>query len=258
MSTEPRFQTPARVEIRGLSLWYGDVRALEAVSLTAPERRITALIGPERSGKSTLLRCLNRMNDLVQGVRIEGECRVGGLEVRDPGLDVTWLRCRVGMVFPKPSPFPQSVFDNVAFGLRIAGCAGSELGDRVATALRRVGLWEAVADSLHADARRLPEEQRQRLCLARTLALDPEVFVMDEPAAGLDPVSTARLEDLVRDLRQDHTILLATDNLQQAARLSDVTAFLDRGVLVEVDATGRLLSTPGDPRTEAFVTGRRS
>lgn len=256
VNAESRLQTPARVEIQDLSLWYGATQALRSVSLTVPERRIAALIGPGGSGKSTLLRCLNRMNDLIHGVRISGECRVGGIEVNDPGVDVGWLRRRVGLIAHDASPFPQSVFDNVAFGPRIAGCVGSELDDRVAAALRRASLWDELKDRLGDSALGLLEGQRRRLCIARALAVDPEVLLLDEPAGWLDPIASARIEELVRDLRQDHTILLATHHLQSAARLSDVTAFLQGGELVEVDDTGRLFSRPRDPRTEDYLTGR--
>lgn len=258
VNAESRLQTPARVEIQDLSLWYGATQALRSVSLTIPERRITALIGPGGSGKSTLLRCLNRMNDLVDGVRISGECRVGGVEVRDPGVDVGWLRRRVGLIAHDASPFPQSVFDNVAFGLRIAGCPGSELDDRVVSALRRADLWDEVKDRLGDSALGLPESLRRRLCIARALAVDPEVLLLDEPAGGLDPVASARIEELVRDLRHSHTLVVVTHHLPLAARLSDVTAFLQGGELIEVDDTGRLFSRPRDPRTEDYLTGRHA
>jgi phosphate transport system ATP-binding protein len=249
-------QNPARIEIRSLSLWYGSTQALRSVSLIATERQITALIGPSGCGKSTLLRCLNRMNDLIPGVRTSGECLVGGVEVHDPGVDVTQLRRRVGMIFQRSNPFPQSVFDNVAFGLRISGCSGSELEDRVASALRRAALWDEVRDRLDEHALRLSGGQQQRLCIARAVAVEPEVLLMDEPASALDPVSAGRIEELIRELRRDYTILMVTHHLQQAARLSDRTAFLLQGELVEVDSTERLFSQPQDRRTEDYVTGR--
>lgn len=255
MNTEPS-QNPACIEIRSLSLWYGATQALRSVSLVAPERQITALIGPSGCGKSTLLRCLNRMNDLIPGVRTSGECRVGGVDVHDPAVDVTQLRRRVGMIFQKSNPFPQSVFDNVAFGLRIGGCSGSELEDRVASALQRAALWDEVRDRLEEHALRLSGGQQQRLCIARAVAVEPEVLLMDEPASALDPVSAGRIEELIRELRRDYTILMVTHHLQQAARLSDRTAFLLQGELVEWDTTERMFSQPRDRRTEDYVTGR--
>lgn len=247
---------PARIELQDLSLWYGDTQALRSISLTAPERRITALIGPSGCGKSTLLRCLNRMNDLIPGVRLRGVCRVGGVDVQDPAIDVTRLRRRVGMIFQKSNPFPRSVFDNVAFGLRIGGCSGSELEGRVRSALQRAALWDEVKDRLEDHALRLSGGQQQRLCIARAVAVEPEVLLMDEPASALDPVSAARIEDLIRELREAYTILLVTHQMQQAARLSDFTAFIHQGELIELDQTERLFSQPRDARTEDYVTGR--
>lgn len=258
MNAKACFQTPARIEVRGLSVGYGDTQALRSVTLTVPERRITALIGPAGSGKSTLLRCLNRMIDLVDGVRISGECRVGGVEIRDPGVDVGWLRRRVGLVARDPGLFPRSVFDNVAFGARLAGCRGTELHDRVAAALQRACVWSEVKDRLGDIAPGLPEGLQRRLGIARALAVDPQVLLLDEPAGGLDPVASAGIEELLRDLRRDLTLLMVTHRLQQAARIADLTAFLLGGELVEVDDTGRLFSRPGDPRTEEYLTGRRA
>jgi phosphate transport system ATP-binding protein len=251
-------QNPVCIEIQSLSLWYGSTQALRSVSLIVPERQVTALIGPSGCGKSSLLRCLNRMNDLIPGVRVSGGCRVGGVDVQDPQVDVTQLRRRVGMIFQKSNPFPQSVFDNVAFGLRIGGCSGSELEGRVASALRRAALWDEVRDRLDENALRLSGGQQQRLCIARAVAVEPEVLLMDEPASALDPVSVGRIEDLIRELREDYTILMVTHHMQQAARLSDQTAFLHQGELVEVDRTDRIFSQPRDPRTEDYVTGRFS
>jgi len=251
-------QNPVCIEIQSLSLWYGPTQALRSVSLIVPERQVTALIGPSGCGKSSLLRCLNRMNDLIPGVRVSGGCRVGGVDVQDPQVDVTQLRRRVGMIFQKSNPFPQSVFDNVAFGLRIGGCSGSELEGRVVSALRRAALWDEVRDRLGENALRLSGGQQQRLCIARAVAVEPEVLLMDEPASALDPVSVGRIEDLIRELREDYTILMVTHHMQQAARLSDQTAFLHQGELVEVDRTDRIFSQPRDPRTEDYVTGRFS
>lgn len=256
--TSEASQNPVCIEIQSLSLWYGPTQALRSVSLIVPERQVTALIGPSGCGKSSLLRCLNRMNDLIPGVRVSGGCRVGGVDVQDPQVDVTQLRRRVGMIFQKSNPFPQSVFDNVAFGLRIGGCSGSELEGRVASALRRAALWDEVRDRLGENALRLSGGQQQRLCIARAVAVEPEVLLMDEPASALDPVSVGRIEDLIRELREDYTILMVTHHMQQAARLSDQTAFLHQGELVEVDRTDRIFSHPRDPRTEDYVTGRFS
>ena len=256
--TSEALQNPVCIEIQSLSLWYGPTQALRSVSLIVPERQVTALIGPSGCGKSSLLRCLNRMNDLIPGVRVSGGCRVGGVDVQDPQVDVTQLRRRVGMIFQKSNPFPQSVFDNVAFGLRIGGCSGSELEGRVVSALRRAALWDEVRDRLGENALRLSGGQQQRLCIARAVAVEPEVLLMDEPASALDPVSVGRIEDLIRELREDYTILMVTHHMQQAARLSDQTAFLHQGELVEVDRTDRIFSQPRDPRTEDYVTGRFS
>ena len=256
--TSEASKNPVCIEIQSLSLWYGPTQALRSVSLIVPERQVTALIGPSGCGKSSLLRCLNRMNDLIPGVRMSGGCRVGGVDVQDPQVDVTQLRRRVGMIFQKSNPFPQSVFDNVAFGLRIGGCSGSELEGRVASALRRAALWDEVRDRLGENALRLSGGQQQRLCIARAVAVEPEVLLMDEPASALDPVSVGRIEDLIRELREDYTILMVTHHMQQAARLSDQTAFLHQGELVEVDRTDRIFSQPRDPRTEDYVTGRFS
>lgn len=256
--TSEALQNPICIEIQSLSLWYGQTQALRSVSLIVPERQVTALIGPSGCGKSSLLRCLNRMNDLISGVRVSGGCRVGGVDVQDPQVDVTQLRRRVGMIFQKSNPFPQSIFDNVAFGLRIGGCSGSELEGRVASALRRAALWDEVRDRLGENALRLSGGQQQRLCIARAVAVEPEVLLMDEPASALDPVSVGRIEDLIRELREDYTILMVTHHMQQAARLSDQTAFLHQGELVEVDRTDRIFSQPRDPRTEDYVTGRFS
>jgi phosphate transport system ATP-binding protein len=254
--TSEASQNPVCIEIQSLSLWYGATQALRSVSLIVPERQVTALIGPSGCGKSSLLRCLNRMNDLIPGARVSGGCRVGGVDVQDHRVDVTQLRRRVGMIFQKSNPFPQSVFDNVAFGLRIGGCSGSELEGRVESALQRAALWDEVRDRLGESALRLSGGQQQRLCIARAVAVEPEVLLMDEPASALDPVSVGRIEDLIRELREDYTILMVTHHMQQAARLSDQTAFLHQGELVEVGRTDSIFSQPRDPRTEDYVTGR--
>jgi phosphate transport system ATP-binding protein len=245
------------LETRSLDLWYGPKRALAAIDLLVPARRVTAFIGPSGCGKSSLLRCFNRMNDLIPGVRVAGACRVGGRDILGPEEDVTDLRRRVGMVFQKSNPFPKSVYDNVAFGLRIAGLrGGSEMDGRVERALRRAALWEEVKDRLADGASSLSGGQQQRLCIARAVAIEPSVLLMDEPASALDPVSTGRIEELIRELRRDYTIVVVTHNMQQAARISDHTAFFYLGEMVEMDRTARIFSQPRDPRTEDYVTGR--
>ena len=250
------FQTPVRIEIRDLCVGYGSVRALQSVSFTAQEAGITAILGSGGAGKSALLRSLNRMNDLIPGARTSGSCRVSGIDVLDVGIDLPWLRRRVGLILQDAVPFPLSVSENVAFGLRLAGCPGSEIEERVVAALRRVGLWNEVRDRLGDTALRLSEEQARRLCIARALAVGPAVLLLDEPSGALDPVSSARIEDVIRGLRADHTVLIATCDPRLAARLSDQTAFLDQGELVEIDDTARLFSHPRDPRTERYLTGR--
>ena len=247
---------PVRIEVRDLSVGYGSIRALRSVSFTAREACITAILGPGGSGKSTLLRCLNRMNDLIPGARTSGSCRVGGLDVRDAGVDPTELRRRVGLVLQDSAPFPLSVSENVAFGLRLAGCPGSEIEERVAAALVRVGLWSEIRDRLGNIATRLEEDQARRLCIARALAIGPAVLLLDDPSGALDPVSSARIEDVIRGLRVDHTVLVATRDPRLAARLAGQTAFLHEGELVEIDDTARFFSHPRDPRTERYLTGR--
>jgi len=247
------------IETQSLGLWYGATQALRDVAISIPERQVTAFIGPSGCGKSSLLRCFNRMNDLIPDARVAGTCRIGGLDVLAPDVDVTALRRRVGMVFQKSNPFPKSVFENVAFGLRVAGVSGrSELSGRVEQALRRAALWEEVRDRLELPAGRLSGGQQQRLCIARAIAIEPSVVLMDEPASALDPVSTGRIEELIRELRRDYTLVIVTHNMQQAARISDFTAFFYLGEMIEMDRTGRMFSNPSDPRTEDYVTGRFS
>jgi len=248
---------PPMVEIEGLSLWYGEKRALKDISMAVAKYRITAYIGPSGCGKSTLLRCLNRMNDLVDGVRIEGKVRIGGTDIADPSLDVTELRKRVGMVFQKSNPFPKSIYENVAYGPRILGIRSrNELDAIVERSLRAAALWEEVADRLWDSALSLSGGQQQRLCIARALAVEPEVLLMDEPCSALDPIATAKIEELMLDLKQRYTIIIVTHNMQQAARVSDDTGFLLLGGLVEFAVTKELFTTPRDPRTEAYITGR--
>jgi phosphate transport system ATP-binding protein len=245
------------VSIEGLSLWYGDKRALKNISMSVPAQRITAYIGPSGCGKSTLLRCFNRMNDLVDGVRIEGKIRIGGIDVYDPALDVTELRKRVGMVFQKSNPFPKSIYENIAYGPRILGVRHrSQLDGIVERSLRRAALWEEVSDRLKDSALGLSGGQQQRLCIARALAVEPEVLLMDEPCSALDPIATAKIEELMLDLKQEYTIVIVTHNMQQAARVSDYTGFMLLGELVEFGVTKDLFTNPRDRRTEDYITGR--
>jgi phosphate transport system ATP-binding protein len=245
------------VSIEGLSLWYGEKRALKNISMSVPAQRITAYIGPSGCGKSTLLRCFNRMNDLVDGVRLEGKIRIGGIDVYDPALDVTELRKRVGMVFQKSNPFPKSIYENAAYGPRILGVRHRhELDAIVERSLRRAALWDEVSDRLKDSALGLSGGQQQRLCIARALAVEPEVLLMDEPCSALDPIATAKIEELMLDLKQEYTIVIVTHNMQQAARVSDYTGFMLLGELVEVGVTKDLFTNPRDRRTEDYITGR--
>ena len=244
------------ISIDGLHLWYGAVQALRGITMAIPAGQVTSLIGPSGCGKSTLLKCLNRMNDLVEGCRVEGTVRLMGEDVyRD--LEPTQLRRRVGMVFQKPSPFPMSIFDNVAFGPRTHGRPGrGELEEIVERSLRQAALWDEVKDRLRKGAGGLSGGQQQRLCIARALAVGPEVLLMDEPTSALDPISTSRIEELMDQLRRQVTIVLVTHSMQQAVRVSQRTAFFLAGELVEYADTGRLFTMPRDPRTERYITGR--
>jgi len=242
-----------RIEVRKLNFFYGARQALFDVSLTVPINRVTALIGPSGCGKSTLLRTLNRMNETVKVSRLEGEILLDGEDIHDQ--DVTRLRRRVGMVFQRPNPFPKSIFDNIAYGLRINGYKG-DLAEAVEKSLRRAALWEEVKDSLQKSAYALSGGQQQRLCIARALAVDPEVLLLDEPCSALDPISTAKIEELLFSLKDNCTMAIVTHNMQQAARSSDLTAFMLEGRLIEFQSTEQLFTTPTDPRTEAYITGR--
>jgi len=245
------------VEIEHLSLWYGAKQALRDVSMSVPKHRVTAYIGPSGCGKSTLLRCLNRMNDLVDGVRVTGTVRIGGTDIYDPTLDVTELRKRVGMVFQKSNPFPKSVFENVAYGPRILGVrTRSDLEAVVERSLRAAALWEEVQDRLGDSALGLSGGQQQRLCIARAIAVEPDVLLMDEPCSALDPIATAKIEELMLELKNSYTIVIVTHNMQQAARVSDYTGFMLLGELVEVGVTRELFTNPRDKRTEDYITGR--
>ncbi len=248
---------PVKFEVRRLDFYYGQVQALKDVNLTLPDRRITAFIGPSGCGKSTLLRVFNRMYGLYPGHRATGEVRLDGEDILAPTVDVASLRFRVGMVFQKATPFPMSIFDNVAFGLRLARrISRSELAERVEEALRTAAMWEEVKDKLHEDGRGLSGGQQQRLCIARTLAVRPEVILFDEPTAALDPISTLRIEETLQSLRESYCIAIVTHNLQQAARVSNVTAFMYLGELVEIGPTEQIFTAPKSRRTDDYVTGR--
>jgi phosphate transport system ATP-binding protein len=248
---------PPRMAVSELDLFYGDFRALRSISLEIPEHRVTAFIGPSGCGKSSFLRVLNRMNDLVPTARIVGKVQLDGQDIYDPSVDVVLLRKRIGMVFQKPNPFPMSIFDNVAYGPRIHGeSRKSVLNQQVEESLRSAALWDEVKDRLNKGALSLSGGQQQRLCIARSLAVKPEVLLMDEPASALDPISTSKVEDLIRELRQHYTIVIVTHNMQQAARISDFTTFFLSGELVEYGPTGAMFTNPKDQRTEDYITGR--
>ncbi len=248
-----------------LDFFYGSFRALSDVNLTVREREITALIGPSGCGKSTFLRCLNRMNDLIPGTKVEGSLTYHGEDLYGPGVDAIEVRRRVGMVFQKPNPFPKSIYDNVAFGAKVNGYKGN-MDDLVEESLRSAALWDEVAKKLKQSANGLSGGQQQRLCIARTIAVKPEVILMDEPCSALDPIATLRIEELMGELKKDFTIVIVTHNMQQAARVSDVTAFFTAkadettgqrtGLLVEVAPTEKLFTTPNDQRTEDYIAGR--
>jgi phosphate transport system ATP-binding protein len=247
----------ARISVKNLDLYYGNFRALRAITMDITQGRVTALIGPSGCGKSSFLRTLNRMNDLVPGARIQGTILMDDKDIYAPDMDVVVLRKRVGMVFQRPNPFPMSIYDNVAYGPRIHGeRSKAVLDDLVESSLRGAALWDEVKDRLNKSALGLSGGQQQRLCIARSLAVRPEVLLMDEPASALDPISTAKIEDLIRDLRNTYTIAIVTHNMQQAARVSDYTAFFLSGELVEHGATGTMFTNPKDQRTEDYITGR--
>ncbi len=248
---------PVKFEVRHLNFYYGQSQALKDINLTLADRSITAFIGPSGCGKSTLLRVFNRMYALYPGHRATGDVLLDGEDILAPNVDVAALRFRVGMVFQKPTPFPMSIFDNVAFGLRLARrIARSELTERVELALRDAAMWEEVKDKLHEDGRGLSGGQQQRLCIARTIALQPEVILFDEPTAALDPISTLRIEETLQGLREKYCIAIVTHNLQQAARVSNVTAFMYLGELIEMGPTEQIFTAPKNRRTDDYVTGR--
>ena len=245
------------LEAKGLDLYYGPTQALKQVNIEIPERRITALIGPSGCGKSTFLRTIDRMNDLVPGVRVEGEMLYRGENVYAPGVDVTWLRRKIGMVFQKANPFPMSIYDNIAYGPRIHGVRKkAELDALVESSLRGAALWDEVKDRLKKSALGLSGGQQQRLCIARALAVHPDVLLMDESTSALDPGSTIRIEELMTELKKEYTVVIVTHNMQQAARISDHCAFFLLGELVEYGPTETLFSHPADKRTEDYITGR--
>jgi phosphate transport system ATP-binding protein len=245
------------IEVEDLGLFYGPAKALKSIHLRISERVVTAFIGPSGCGKSTLLRCFNRMNDLIDGVRIEGAVRIGGHDIHGPEVDVIELRKRVGMVFQKSNPFPKSIYDNIAYALRLQGVRRkSELDAIVEESLRGAALWEEVKDRLHTSALGLSGGQQQRVCIARAIAIKPEIILMDEPASALDPIATAKIEDLILDLKKQYTIVIVTHNMQQAARISDFTAFFYLGELIEFDRTRKIFTNPARKQTEDYVTGR--
>jgi phosphate transport system ATP-binding protein len=248
----------AAVEARDFSFWYGGTQALHEISLSVPDRHVTALIGPSGCGKSTFLRSINRMNELIPGTRHAGSIELYGQSVYAPSQDVVALRKRIGMVFQKSNPFPKSIYENVAYGMRVNGLAKSkrDLDDRVESALKAAALWDEVSDRLGRSALGLSGGQQQRLCIARALAVEPEVLLMDEPASALDPIATQKIEELIYELKDRYTIAIVTHNMQQAARVSDFTAFFYMGRLVEMDRTNTLFTTPREERTEAYITGR--
>ena len=254
----PAPNAPAKIDVQGLSFFYGAKRALEDISLQVQPNLVTAFIGPSGCGKSTFLRTLNRMNDIIPDTRVEGQVLIENQNIYGPGVDVVDLRRRVGMVFQKSNPFPKSIFENVAFGLRINRLTASraDLQARVEESLRAAALWDEVKDRLHDSALALSGGQQQRLCIARAIAVEPDVLLMDEPCSALDPIATARIEELMLELKASYTIVIVTHNMQQAARVSDYTGFLLLGDLVEFGVTRQLFTNPGDQRTEDYITGR--
>jgi phosphate transport system ATP-binding protein len=260
MQTQTQTLAPTQLAIEAddFSFWYGGTRALNDISLQIPQKRVTAFIGPSGCGKSTFLRSINRMNDLIPGTRHDGDIRLNGESLYRAGLDVVQLRKRVGMVFQKSNPFPKSIYENVAYGARVNGIAKGRraLDEVVEQSLRQAALWDEVSDRLDRSALGLSGGQQQRLCIARALAVQPEVLLMDEPASALDPIATQKIEELIYTLKDEYTIVIVTHNMQQAARVSDFTAFFYMGALVEMGRTDALFTTPREDRTEAYITGR--
>ena len=245
------------LKVSDLALFYGSKQSLNEINMRIPRQRVTAVIGPSGCGKSTLIRCFNRMNDLIDGVSISGRIELNGLEIHDEEVDVAQLRRQVGMVFQRPNPFPKSIYENVAYGLRLAGkVPKSELDDRVEWGLKSAALWDEVHDRLNDSALGLSGGQQQRLVIARAIAVEPSVLLLDEPASALDPISTLKIEELIADLKTRYTIVIVTHNMQQAARVSDFTAFLYLGELIEYDSTLKIFTNPTERKTEDYVTGR--
>jgi phosphate transport system ATP-binding protein len=246
-----------KIRTENLDFYYGSTRALKDVTIECFDRKVTAIIGPSGCGKSTFIRTLNRMNDVVAGTRLAGRILLDGKDIRDPDVDVVELRRRVGMVFQKPNPFPKSIFENVAYGLRINGSRDSrKIEDIVETSLRGAALWDEVKDRLESNAFALSGGQQQRLCIARALAVEPEVILFDEPCSAIDPIATAKIEDLIERLRKSYTVVIVTHNMQQAARISDYTAFMMLGELIEFDRTDKIFTAPTHELTEDYITGR--
>ena len=257
LKSPPAEQAPIAVSVRGLNLWYDDFHALKDIELDIVSREVTAFIGPSGCGKSTLLRCFNRMNDLIEGCRVDGTIEINGMNVQSRQVDIADLRRRVGMVFQRPNPFPKSVFENVAYGLRIQGIRSrSVLEDTVEWALRAAALWDEIEGRLEEPATELSGGQQQRLVIARAIAVQPEVILLDEPCSSLDPISTLKVEELIQELKQQYTIIIVTHNMQQAARVSDRTAFMYLGEVVEYGKTDRIFMNPTVKRTEDYITGR--
>jgi phosphate transport system ATP-binding protein len=257
VAREEAVMGPPKIEIRSLNFFYGELQSLKDINMTLPDRSITAFIGPSGCGKSTLLRVLNRMYALYPKQRAVGEVLIGGRDILGPAVDVAELRYRVGMVFQKPTPFPMSVFENVAFGLRLAGGMNrADLKARVESALRDAAIWDEVKDKLNADGRSLSGGQQQRLCIARAIAVQPEVLLLDEPTAALDPISTLRVEETLQSLREKYCIVVVTHNLQQAARVSNVTGFMYLGQLIEMGPSGEIFTSPKNRKTDDYITGR--
>ncbi len=245
------------LEVNKLNLYYGEARALKDISFRMKKNRVTAFIGPSGCGKSTLLRCFNRMNDLIDGVRVEGEINLDGKNIYDTDIDITMLRQRIGMVFQKPNPFPMSIFENVSYGLRLQGIKKRrELEERVEWALKGAALWDEVKDRLDENALGMSGGQQQRLVIARAIAIEPEILLLDEPASALDPISTLKIEELIYELKSRYTILIVTHNMQQAARVSDETAFMYMGDMIEFGDTSKIFTNPAKKQTEDYITGR--
>jgi phosphate transport system ATP-binding protein len=246
-----------KIETRNLNFYYGKIQALKNINIVCPEKKVTAIIGPSGCGKSTFIRTLNRMNDVVPNIRLSGDIYLDGQSIVSAKVDVVELRRRVGMVFQKPNPFPKSIFDNIAYGLRINGhTERRKLAEIVERSLHHAALWDEVKDRLEENAFTLSGGQQQRLCIARALAVEPEVILFDEPCSAIDPIATAKIEDLIHKLKQDYTVVMVTHNMQQAARVSDLTAFMMLGELIEFDATEKIFTNPANKLTEDYITGR--